>query len=89
MSVLGKTIYPSEEDIQEALACISYFIYNDKKGNDWTTFPKLEKELNDEKLRNELKKIGVIRDTFANQDEVGGQNCKSYTVHEIVNNQNN
>ncbi len=89
LSVLGKTIYPPEEDVQEALACISYFIYNDKKGNDWTTFPKLEKELNDEKLRNELKKIGVIRDTFANQDDVGGQNCKSYTVHEIVNNQNN
>jgi len=31
LSVLGKTIYPPEEDIQESLACISYFIYNDKR----------------------------------------------------------
>ena len=89
LSALGKTTYPPEEDVQESLACISYFIYNDKKGNDWTKFPDFERDVIDENLRTELKKIGAIRNAYANQDDVGGQKCKPYSVHEIVNNQNN
>ena len=42
---------PRRTIIQESLACISYFIYNDKKGNDWKEFPELEKFINDENLK--------------------------------------
>ncbi len=81
---LGKTVYPEEEDIRESIACITYFIYNDKNGSDWTKFPKLERNIQDEQILEELEKIGQIRQNFANQDGVGGQKCKPYTVHEIV-----
>ncbi|HII06604.1 MAG TPA: hypothetical protein HA349_04620 [Methanotrichaceae archaeon] len=88
LSALSKTIYPEEKDLQEALACISYFVYNDKKGSDWTKFPELERNIQDDQILEELRKIGQIRQNFANQDGVGGQKCKPYTVHEIVQNCN-
>jgi len=88
LSALGKTIYPEDETIQEALACISYFVYNDKKGSDWTKFPELEKNIHDDKILEELRKIGQIRQNFADENGVGGQKCKPYTVHEIVKNCN-
>jgi len=40
-------------------------------------FPQLEKSIRDKNLLVELNKIGAIRERFANQDGVGGQNCKS------------
>ncbi|GFO97625.1 uncharacterized protein ig2599ANME_1830 [groundwater metagenome] len=89
LTVLGKTIYPEDTIIQESLASISYFIYTDKKGSDWTEFPDLEKFINDDNLKEILHKIGQIRQNFADKDDVGGQKCKPYTVHELVRNQNN
>ncbi len=89
LTVLGKTIYPQEKDIQESLACITYFIYNDKKGTDWTEFPDLGKTVKDDDLKDIVQKIGQIRQDFANREDVGGQKCKPYTVHELVQNQNN
>ncbi len=89
LTVLGKTIYPEDTIIQESLASISYFIYTDKKGSDWTEFPDLEKFINDDNLKEILHKIGQIRQNFADKDDVGGQKCKPYTVHELVRNQSN
>jgi len=85
---LGKTIYPEEGDLREALACITYFIFNDRKGPDWTKFPELERNTQDNQILEELQKIGQVRQNFANQDGVGVQKCKIYTVHEIVQNCN-
>jgi hypothetical protein len=85
---LGKTTYPEEEILQEAIACITYSIYNDKKGNDWSRFPELEGFINDEELTDELKKIGKIREDFAHREGIGGQKCKPYAVHELVQNNN-
>ena len=84
LGALGKTTYPQEEVLQEAIACITYSIYNDKKGNNWSRFPELEKFINDTKLNSELEKIGKLREDFANQEEIGGQKCKFYAVHELV-----
>jgi hypothetical protein len=89
LSVLGKTTYPQDEILQEAIACISFFIYNDKKGNNWDKFPELERNIDDKKLKDELKIISKIRDDFAHQRGIGGQKCKPYAVHELVQNHNN
>lgn len=89
LTVLGKTIYPQDKVIQESLACITYFIYNDKKGSDWTEFPDLGKSIKDDNLNEILRNIGQIRQNFADKEDVGGQKCKPYTVHELVRNQNN
>ncbi|MFZ3167817.1 MAG: hypothetical protein WA130_09400 [Candidatus Methanoperedens sp.] len=89
LTVLGKTIYPEDTIIQESLASIAYFIYTDKKGSDWTEFPDLEKFINDDNLKEILHKIGQIRQNFADKEDVGGQKCKPYTVHELVQNNNN
>ena len=85
---LGKTIYPEEDDLREALACITYFIFNDRKGSDWTKFPELEVNVQNNQILKELQKIGHIRQNFSDQDGVGVQKCKVYTVHEIVQNCN-
>ena len=84
LSVLGKTTYPPEKELQESLACIAYFIYNDKKGSDWTKFPELESITQEDHTREVLQKIGQIRQNFADQSDVGGQKCKAYTVYELV-----
>jgi len=68
LSVLGKTTYPQDKALQEAIACITYSIYNDKKGNDWSRFPELEEFINDNGLNEELKEIGIIRKNFAGQE---------------------
>lgn len=84
LSALGKTTYPADTLIQEAIACLSYFIYNDKRGSDWTSFPKIESEITDQHTLLALKKIGDIRQHFADTEGIGGQKCKAYSVHEIV-----
>jgi hypothetical protein len=89
LTILGKTIYPQDKIIQESLACITYFIYNDKKGSDWTEFPDLGKSIKNDNLKEILLNIGQIRQNFADKEDVGGQKCKPYTVHELVRNQNN
>ncbi len=86
LRVLGKTTYPQEKILQEAIACITYSIYNDKKGNDWSKFPDLEKFVGKKELNDELEKIGKIRENFAAQEGIGGQKCKPYAVHELVHN---
>ncbi|NMC35392.1 MAG: hypothetical protein GYA36_23470 [Veillonellaceae bacterium] len=88
LSVLGKTTYPQDERLQEAIACITYSIYNDKKGSDWSRFPELEKFIGKKELNDELKKIGKIRANFASQEGIGGQKCKPYAVHELIQNHN-
>ena len=88
LSALGKTTYPPEKELQESLVCITYFIYNDKKGSDWTEFPELVRTIQEDNLKDELQKIGQLRQNFAKQDGVGGQKCKAYTVHEIVHKHN-
>ncbi|QSZ68142.1 hypothetical protein RJ40_11885 [Methanofollis aquaemaris] len=84
LSVLGKTTYPADTLLQEAIACLSYFIYNDKRGHDWTSFPKIETEITDQRTLLALRKIGEIRQHFPDTEGVGGQKCKAYSVHEIV-----
>lgn len=84
LSALGKTTYPPEKELQESLACITYFIYNDKKSSDWTKFPELESTIQEDHVRKELQKVGQIRQNFANQSDVGGQKCKAYTIYELV-----
>lgn len=88
LSVLGKTTYPQDERLQESIACITYSIYNDKKGKDWSRFPELEKFIGKKELNDELEKIGKIRANFASQEGIGGQKCKPYAVHELVQNHN-
>ena len=84
LSVLGKTTYPQDVELQETLACITHFIYNDKKGSDWTKFPELESIIQEDHIKEELQKIGRIRQNFADQGDVGGQKCKAYTTYELV-----
>jgi len=84
LDVLGKTAYPPEKELQESLACITYFIYNDKKSSDWTKFPELESTIQEDHVRKELQKVGQIRQNFANQSDVGVQKCKAYTIYELV-----
>ena len=84
LSVLGKTAYPQDVELQESLAGITYFIYNDKKGSDWTRFPELESAIQDDYVIEGLQKIGQIRQNFADQSDVGGQKCKAYTTYELV-----
>jgi len=84
LRVLGKTAYPLEKELQESLACITYFIYNDKKGSDWTKFPELERSIQEDHLKEELQKIGQLRQRFADRSDVGGQKCKAYTAYELV-----
>ena len=86
LKALGKTIYPESRLLQESIALFTYFIYNDK-GSKWTEFPKLKKFVKNESLRKELLKVGQLRDFFANKDDIGGQKCKAYTVHELVKHQ--
>ncbi|CAD6491202.1 MAG: hypothetical protein LAKADJCE_00070 [Candidatus Argoarchaeum ethanivorans] len=83
LSVLGKTTYPQDVELQESLACITYFIYNDK-GSDWTKFPELEKAIQEDYLKEQLRKMGEMRQNFADRDDVGRQKCKAYTVYELV-----
>lgn len=84
LRVLGKTAYPLEKELQESLAGITYFIYNDKKGSDWTKFPELERSIQEDHLKEELQKIGQLRQRFADRSDVGGQKCKAYTAYELV-----
>ncbi|WP_342771117.1 MULTISPECIES: hypothetical protein [unclassified Methanoculleus] len=84
LSALGKTTYPTDTRMQEAIACLSYFIYSDKRGSDWTSFPKIESEFTDQHSLLALRKIGNIRQHFADTIGIGGQKCKAYSVHEII-----
>lgn len=88
LSALGKTAYPQDVELHESLACITYFIYNDKEGSDWTKFPELENAIQEDSFKEELLNIGKMRQDFVNQDDVGGQKCKAYATHELVQKQN-
>lgn len=84
LKTLGGTAYPHEKDLQESLACLTYFIYNDKNGSDWRQFPELEKSIDDEDLKLLLNEIGQVRQNYSDNEEVGGQKCKAYTAYKIA-----
>ncbi|WP_214083807.1 hypothetical protein [Methanoculleus sp.] len=84
LSKIGKTTYPEDRGLQESIACLSFFIYNDSGGQEWTDFPELERCLTGQDALLALKKIGEIRQSFATIDEIGVQKCKVYTVYELV-----
>ena len=84
LKALGKTAYPQEKDLQESLACLTYFIYNDKNGSDWTQFPELEESINDGDMKSLLNEIGQIRQNYSEDEEVGGQKCKAHAAYKIT-----
>jgi hypothetical protein len=84
LSAIGETTYPENKTLQEAIACLSFFIYNDSGNDGWKDFPDLERVIASQEALSALRKIGAIRQNFAEMDEVGTQKCKVYTVYDLV-----
>ena len=84
LRAIGETTYPEDKTLQEAIACLSFFIYNDSGNDGWKDFPDLERVIASQEALSALRKIGAIRQNFAEIDEVGKQKCKVYTVYDLV-----
>lgn len=84
LNAIGETTYPEDKTLQEAIACLSFFIYNDSDKDGWKDFPDLERAIASQEALSALRKIGAIRQNFAEMDEVGTQKCKVYTVYDLV-----
>lgn len=84
LNAIGETTYPEDKTLQEAIACLSFFIYNDSGKDGWKDFPDLERAITSQEALSALRKIGAIRQNFADMDEVGTQKCKVYAVYDLV-----